>query len=100
MAQYPVSLSGVYDDVTNRITFTIETHIPPPPAEIGQGFWIPRPGIAAEFVISPQKKNAEPPKALYIQEGSRPVKAFIVEYKNGAWQMPGVPANPETGEPL
>lgn len=89
MARYPVTLQAVFDDVAKTVTLTGMAPPPPPPADF-KGQFIGQTGPGFEATVPVSKKDLTPnPTAIYIVPNSEPVEKRLVEYKNGAWQMPG-----------
>jgi hypothetical protein len=92
MAQNPVTLQAVFDDVANTITLSGAAAPPPGPPELtgSPGTWFPQTGTGFSVSFPVQKKNVTGnPTAIYIVPNSEPVERRLVEYVNGAWQLPG-----------
>lgn len=89
MAEHNVTLQAVYDDAARTVTIT--GMAPPPPAPSGfDGMWFGQTGPGFEVVLDVQPKSiTAAPTAIYIVPGSQPVERRLVEYRDGAWQMPG-----------
>lgn len=89
MARHNVTLNAVYDDVARTVTIS-GMGAPPPPPEGFEGMWFGQTGPGFEFLVNVQQKNiTSVPTAVYIVPNSEPVERRLVEFRNGAWQMPG-----------
>lgn len=90
MAKMPVQLQAVYDDVARTVTISGMGAPPKGPAEIPADLWYGQTGPGFEFVVNVQPKNVTAvPTAIYIVPNSNPIERRLVEYRDGAWQLPG-----------
>lgn len=91
MAKYQVTLQAEYDDVASNVTITGMGPPPAGPADLVEKYlWFPQTGPGFSFTLPVSKRNLTPnPTAIYIVPGSEPVEKRLVQYLNGAWQLPG-----------
>lgn len=87
-----MTLSAVFDDVAMTVTFTGMGPAPTRPPDVPDHLWHPQSGPGFECTLPVSKKNVTVnPVAEYLAVGADgfTVERWRVEYRDGAWQMPG-----------
>lgn len=89
MPKFDVTLTAIFDSDTNRVTLSGMGPAPARPASIPENLWTSQVGIGFELPSFSVSRNLTVPTATYIVPDSNPVERRRVEYRDGAWQMPG-----------